>query len=98
MSNYYSISNSQLSPIPESGEPFYISEETVHGPFRLMTMMRLGRKFMVKGLMPEYVSRPEYRELLHKKFDLGVRFIHHNIVGVNSKEKVKDKDKLKIMK
>lgn len=90
MSNYDSISNSQLSPIPESGEPFYISEETVHGPFRLMTMMRMGRKFMVKGLMPEYVSRPEYRELLHKEFDLGVRFNHPYIVGVFSFEYVED--------
>lgn len=90
MSNCDSISNSQLSPIPESGEPFYISEETVHGPFRLMTMMRMGRKFMVKGLMPEYVSRPEYRELLHKEFDLGVRFNHPYIVGVFSYEYVED--------
>ena len=90
MSNYDSISNSQLSPIPESGEPFYISEETVHGPFRLMTMMRMGRKFMVKGLMPDYVSRPEYHELLHKEFELGVRFNHPYIVGVFSYEYVED--------
>lgn len=90
MSNYDSISNSELSPIPESGEPFHISDETVHGPFRLMTMMRMGRKFMVKGLMPEYASRPEYRELLHKEFDLGVRFSHPYIVSVYSFEYVED--------
>lgn len=53
-----------------------------------MTMIRHGRRFIVKGLLPEYAARPEYRDLLRKEFNLAARLDHPSIVRVISFEPI----------
>lgn len=53
---------------------------------RLFRAKRYGKRFVLKGLKPEYSSNPFYHELLAKEFELGMMLSHPNIVTIHGRE------------
>lgn len=58
---------------------------------RLWVTTRHGRRFMLKGLKPEYCGKPEFEELLRKEFELLMRLDHPSIVRVWGMERLDGK-------
>lgn len=75
------ISNSIVTLI-DSPDSTPLELLTTRGHNRLWVAVRHGRKFLYKGLAPEYAGKPEYRALLRKEFELGMKLDHPGIVRV----------------
>ena len=70
---------------------FTQSEEIAsQGYNRIVSAVRYGKYFVLKGLKSEYRDREEYRSLLRKEFEIMVQLDHPNIVRVYSLEEVAD--------
>lgn len=60
----------------------YTEELDTRGFNRLWSTIRHGRRFLLKGLKPEYLGKPEFEALLRKEFELAIRLDHPSIVRV----------------
>ena len=49
---------------------------------------RFGKRWLLKGLKPEYADKRLYIDLLSKEFDIAMRLHHPGIVGVVSIERI----------
>lgn len=58
---------------------------------QLWLTTRHGRRFLLKGLKPEYCGKPEFEALLRKEFELGIRLDHSSIVRVWGMERLAGK-------
>lgn len=58
---------------------------------RLWLTTRHGRRFLLKGLKPEYRGKPEFEALLRKEFELGMRLDHPSIVRIWGMEHTAEK-------
>lgn len=57
-------------------KPFYTSP---HGPVEIYTANRYGKRYILKGLKPEYRNDPIYTMALAKEFEIGMQLDHPNI-------------------
>ncbi len=58
-------------------------------PFNVLACgERFGKRWLLKGLKPEYADKKLYLDLLSKEFDIALRLHHPDIVGVMSIERV----------
>ena len=55
--------------------------------YRLYTVVRSGRRYILKGLRPEFAEVDAYRALLRKEFQLANSLDHQGIVSVFSLER-----------
>lgn len=55
--------------------------------YRLYTVVRSGRRYILKGLRPEFAEVEAYRALLRKEFQLANSLDHQGIVSVFSLER-----------
>lgn len=62
-----------------------------------MDHCRHGRKFIVKGLRPDLRDKPEYRAMLFKEFELGMKLDHPCVVRTWGWEERKDKGPCVVM-
>ncbi len=76
------ISNSILTPIGSDEAPMLLTPYAEHGFTMLWLTTRNGRRFMLKGLSPAYRSKPEFRQLLRKEFELLVTLDSESVVRV----------------
>lgn len=81
--------NSWSSPVgsfgpTEWGSPRLLAERRV---YRLYTVVRSGRRYVLKALRPELTGAEAYRALLHKEFQLANTLDHQGIAGVFALEK-----------
>lgn len=49
------------------------------GHTRLLTATRYGKQYILKGLKPDYLYTPVYRQALNKEFEIGLQLDHPNI-------------------
>lgn len=60
-----------------------VTEELESAGFnRLWLTTRHGRRYLLKGLKPEYCGKPEFESLLRKEFELAMRIDHPSVVRV----------------
>lgn len=64
--------NSSFSQIQEC----YVSKS---GHTRLFTAMRYGKLYVLKGIKPDFLYTPVYRQALVKEFEIGLQLDHPNI-------------------
>ncbi|MCM1333093.1 MAG: serine/threonine protein kinase [Bacteroides sp.] len=76
------ISNSILTPVSGVENPHPLTPYAEHGFTMLWLTTRNGRRFMLKGLSPAYRSKPEFRQLLRKEFELLVTLDSESVVRV----------------
>ncbi|MDE6488459.1 MAG: serine/threonine protein kinase [Paramuribaculum sp.] len=77
------LSNSVMSPIGNDGAACESLVEIPSGGFnKLWKTVRYGRRLVLKGLHEEYRAREEFRALLRKEFELGMRLDHPCVVRV----------------
>lgn len=76
------ISNSILTPIGSDDASMLLTPYAEHGFSMLWLTTRNGRRFMLKGLSPAYRSKPEFRQLLRKEFELLVTLDSESVVRV----------------
>lgn len=57
--------------------PLYESE---NGHSLIVTATRYGKRFVLKGLKPEFRYNPTYRLILQKEFEIGLQLDHPDIV------------------
>lgn len=67
----------------EWGTPRLMAERQV---YRLYTVVRSGRRYILKALRPEFARIESYRALLHKEFQLANTLDHQGIVSVYALE------------
>lgn len=58
------------------------------GHTRLYTAKRYGKLYTLKGLKPDYMYTPVYRQALTKEFEIGLQLDHPNICRTISLEQV----------
>lgn len=49
------------------------------GPSCLFTAMRYGKQYILKGIKPDFMYTPVYRQVLVKEFEIGLQLDHPNI-------------------
>lgn len=76
------ISNSILTPASGEKNHHPLTPYAEHGFTMLWLTTRNGRRFMLKGLSPAYRSKPEFRQLLRKEFELLVTLDSESVVRV----------------
>lgn len=59
-----------------------VEELSTGGVNRLLVIVRNGKKFLLKGLKPEYAGVPQYEAFLRKEYDIGMALTHPNIITV----------------
>lgn len=64
---------------------FYVS---AMGHTRLFTAKRYGKQYILKGLKPDYLYTPVYRQALTKEFEIGLQLDHPNICRTLSLENI----------
>lgn len=80
-SNLREMSSGRFSNIT----PLY---ESKCGHTLLMTATRYGKRYVLKGLKPEFRYNPTFSLVLRKEFEIGLRLDHPNIVQTISFEMV----------
>lgn len=75
------LSNSVMTLLDADAHE-HMEELDTKGFNRLWVTTRHGRRFLLKGLKPDYCGKPEFEALLRKEFELGMRLDHPSIVRV----------------
>lgn len=65
-----------------------IFHESANGYSLLYQARRMGKRFILKTLKPEYAGHPLYRQLLQKEFEIGYQLSHPHITQTLSLEEV----------
>lgn len=65
-----------------------LTDESKGGYCRLLKAIRMGKWCVLKCLMPEYASNPEFIALLQKEFEISYKLSHPNIVQMIGMEHI----------
>ena len=68
-----------------------------HGPTEIYAATRYGRRYILKGLKPQYINDPIYNMGLVKEFEIGILMDHSNIRRTLSLEAVEEIGKVIVM-
>lgn len=78
-----SVSNSVMLPLEGAdGLGEKLVEISTRGFSQLWKTVRYGRRFLLKGLKPDYRPKAEFQALLRKEFELAMRLDHPGVVRV----------------
>lgn len=78
-----SVSNSVMLPLEGAdGLGEKLVEIPTRGFSQLWKTVRYGRRFLLKGLKPDYRQKAEFQALLRKEFELAMRLDHPGVVRV----------------
>lgn len=77
-------------PMQSETEFSHINESYVStsGHTRLFTAMRYGKQYMLKGIKPDFLYIPVYRQALIKEFEIGLQLDHPNICRTIGMEEI----------
>lgn len=79
-----------VAPMQSDTEFSHISESYVStsGHTRLFKAMRYGKQYMLKGIKPDFLYIPLYRQALLKEFEIGLQLDHPNICRTIGMEEI----------
>lgn len=81
-----------VAPLPSENGFSSVREcyVSTSGHTRLFTAMRYGKLYVLKGIKPDFLFIPVYRQALTKEFEIGLQLDHPNICRTIGMEEVGD--------